>query len=293
MTFFQAILMGILQGFTEFLPVSSSGHLAILKHLLGVQTDTGILFDILLHVGTLISIFVAFRKEVIKLIVEGFGLLLDFFYNIPIFFRNLFNKNDREQYYQVIDSPARKMVMLIIISTIPTAILGLVAKEVVEYAQRKLIIPGICLIITAVLLFLADRFGDGKKKVKQITYLDGFSVGMMQGVATLPGISRSGSTIAVCMFLGFDRKFAVKYSFLMAIPAILGAAVLELKDITLSGVDAKQWLIYIVGMIFAAVIGYIAIKTVMVITRSRKYIIFSIYCLVVGLLAIVGNFVAK
>lgn len=291
MTLIQSIIMGVLQGFTEFLPVSSSGHLAIFKYLFGIKTDTGILFDILLHVGTLISIVIAFRKDVIKLVVEGFGLLVDFFYNIPIFFRNIFSRDDKEPYYQVIDSQARKMVVLIIVSTIPTAILGVVGKTFVEYAQMSLRIPGICLLITAVMLFFADRFSNGKKKIKNVTYLEGFEVGMMQGLATLPGISRSGSTIALCMFLGFDKKFAVKYSFLMAIPAILGAAVLEIKDVSLQGIDAKQWLIYIVGMLFAAAIGYIAIKTVMVIARKKKYIIFSIYCLLIGILAIVGSFI--
>lgn len=293
MSVWQSIIMGILQGFTEFLPVSSSGHLAIFKYLFKIQTDTGILFDILLHFGTLISICVAFRREVLKLIVEGFGIFIDFCYNVPIFFRNLFSRAEKEEYYQLITSPARKMVMMIIVSTIPTAVLGLVAKDFVEYAQMGLLIPGVCLLITAVLLFFADNAKPGKKKVKNIKYLNGFEVGMVQGLATLPGISRSGSTITACILLGFDKSFAVKYSFLMAIPAILGATVLEFKDVTLAGVEPKTWGIYLVGMIFSAIIGYIAIKTVMVIARKKKFIVFSIYCFVIGMMAIIGNFVIK
>lgn len=293
MSVWQSIIMGILQGFTEFLPVSSSGHLAIFKYLFKIQTDTGILFDILLHFGTLISICVAFRREVLKLIVEGFGIFIDFCYNVPIFFRNLFGRAEKEEYYQLITSPARKMVMMIIVSTIPTAVLGLAAKDFVEYAQMGLLIPGVCLLITAVLLFFADNAKPGKKKVKNIKYLNGFEVGMVQGLATLPGISRSGSTITACILLGFDKSFAVKYSFLMAIPAILGATVLEFKDVTLAGIEPKTWGIYLVGMIFSAIIGYIAIKTVMVIARKKKFIVFSIYCFVIGMMAIIGNFVIK
>lgn len=293
MSVWQSIIMGILQGFTEFLPVSSSGHLAIFKYLFKIQTDTGILFDILLHFGTLISICVAFRREVLKLIVEGFGIFIDFCYNVPIFFRNLFSRAEKEEYYQLITSPARKMVMMIIVSTIPTAVLGLAAKDFVEYAQMGLLIPGVCLLITAVLLFFADNAKPGKKKVKNIKYLNGFEVGMVQGLATLPGISRSGSTITACILLGFDKSFAVKYSFLMAIPAILGATVLEFKDVTLAGIEPKTWGIYLVGMIFSAIIGYIAIKTVMVIARKKKFIVFSIYCFVIGMMAIIGNFVIK
>lgn len=292
MTIFQSILMGIIQGVTEFLPVSSSGHLAIFKNLFHLELNTGMLFDVLLHVGTLIAVFVAFRKDVIKLIIDGFGILIDIFSNIPIFIKNIGN-SEKEPYYELASTASRKMVLLIIVATIPTAILGLAGKKFVEYAEMGLLIPGICLLITSILLFFIDRVPTKSKKIKQITYLNGFEVGIVQGIATLPGISRSGSTMAMCIYLGFDRKFAVKFSFLMSIPAILGAMLLELKDVSLKGISGGEWLIYIVGMLFAAVVGYIAIKTVLVIVRKRKFVIFSIYCFAVGILAIIGNFVVR
>lgn len=292
MSIFQAIIMGIIQGVTEFLPVSSSGHLAIFKNLFKLNLETGMLFDILLHIGTLVSVFIAFRKDIAALIKDGFSMLIDIFCNIPIFFRNL-GASEKEPYYEVAGTAARKMVLLIIVASIPTAILGFAGKKFTEYAEMGLLIPGICLLITAVVLFFADRVPNGTKKIKHISYLNGFEVGIVQGIATMPGISRSGSTMAMCLFLGFEKKMAVKFSFLMSIPAILGALLLEVKDVSLSGITSSEWIAYVLGMLFAAVIGYIAIKTVMVIVRDRKFFIFSIYCFAVGMLAIIGNFVVR
>ena len=150
--------------------------------------------------------------------------------------------------------------------------------------------PGICLIVTAILLFIADRCKGGDKLPKDITYTNAFVVGIAQGVATLPGLSRSGTTITACLLSGFNCKFAVKYSFIMSIPAILGAMVLELKDFADLSVSGMDITCYIVGMVIAAVIGYICIKTMLVIVRNRKFRIFAIYCLIVGLISIGGFF---
>ena len=273
-------------------PVSSSGHLAIFKHLFHIDLGTGILFDVLLHLGTLISVFVAFRKDILRLIVDGFSIVIDFFYNVPIFFRNL-GRAEKESYYELVSTPGRKMVMMIIVATIPTGILGIVGKDFVEYAQGSLLIPGICLLVTAILLFFVDYLPANNKKIKDITYLNGFETGIVQGIATLPGISRSGSTMAACIFLGFDRKFAVKFSFLMSIPAVLGAVVLEIKDISMASIEHSELVAYLMGMFSAAIVGYIAIKTVLVVVKKRKFIVFSIYCFAVGVLAIIGNFLVK
>ena len=231
MSLLQAILMGIIQGLTEFLPVSSSGHLALFKILFDVNTDTGILYDVLLHVGTLIAISLVYYRDILKLVVDGCCIIRDAGYNVIVFFRN---KTGKEQmaYRRVINSSYRKFAMLIIVSTIPTGIIGYFCKDVVEMASEILIVPGICLIATAVLLLIADHCKDGDKLPKNVTYTDAFSVGIAQGIATLPGLSRSGTTITACLLAGYQRNFAVKYSFLMSIPAILGALVLELKDAT-------------------------------------------------------------
>ena len=290
MNLLQAIFLGLIQGLTEFLPVSSSGHLAIFKNIFEVNTDTGILFDVLLHLGTLIAVFVVYHKDIFRMIVEGIGLIVDAGYNVGIFFKNKIKKEENT-YRRIIKNGYRKFDMLIIVSTIPTAIIGYVARDLVEAATEILLIPGICLIATAILLFISDRVPSGNKTPKHVTYTNAFGIGICQGLATLPGLSRSGTTITACVVSGFDRNFAVKYSFIMSIPAILGATVLELKDIGSVKVTAPEVAYYIVGMAIAAIVGYICIKTLLVIVRKKKFTYFAIYCLLMGALSISGYFI--
>jgi len=281
MSIVQAIILGFIQGMTEFLPVSSSGHLAIMQNVFGINTESGVLFDVLLHVATLVSICIVFRKDVIMLIREFFGMAADLFRKI------------KDPYIVIVNSSYRKFVMLIIISTVATGVLGIAAKDFVEYAAGSLLIVGICLIVTAIVLFLADMAGDGRKGAKSASYLNAFEIGMAQGVATLPGISRSGATITACLLCGFKKEFAVKYSFLMSIPAILGAAVLELKDISKADLSGSMLLNSLVGMLVAGSVGYVALKVMIAVVKNKKYIFFSIYCFVIGVGAIAANFFVK
>ena len=291
MSLLEAVLMGVIQGLTEFLPVSSSGHLSLFKILFHVETDTGILFDVLLHLGTLIAVFAAFYKDIFRMIAEGFAIIGDFFKNIKIFAGNVFSKKG-EPYYRLVDNSYRKFVMLVIVSTIPTGIIGYAAADVVEAAAEILLVTGSCLIITSVLLFLSDRVEDGVKTPKNVTYSNAFFIGICQGFATLPGLSRSGTTITACLLSKFNRKFAVKYSFIMSIPAILGAVVFKLTDISIASVTAADLGCYISGVICAAVVGYICIKTMLVVVRKRKFTIFAVYCLLVGIVSVAGYFYA-
>ncbi len=289
MSLLEAILMGVIQGVTEFLPVSSSGHLALFKILFDVEADTGMLFDVLLHLGTLIAIFVAFYRDIFRMVREAFAILGDFFRDVRIFFGNVFFRRD-EPYYKLVNNSYRKFVMLVIVSTIPTGVIGYMAADVVEAASGILLVPGICLVLTAVLLFLSDRVADGGKTPRQVTYSNAFFIGICQGYATLPGLSRSGTTITACLLSGFNRKFAVKYSFIMSIPAVLGAVVLELTDFKQIEVTMADLGCYAAGVLFAAVVGYICIKTMLVVVRNKKFIIFAVYCLLVGLVSIGGYF---
>ncbi len=304
MSLLEAIFMGIIQGLTEFLPVSSSGHLALFKILFGIDTETGMLFDVLLHFGTLVAICAVFYKDVAKLIVEGIYILKNSMINLAIFLRNsflqvknMFRKEklakealDLGEYHPVANSSYRRFVLLVIVSTIPTGIIGIIGKDMVEMASKLLIVPGICLVITSILLFIADAAKSGEKLPKDISYSNAFIIGIVQGVATLPGISRSGSTITACLLSGFNRSFAVKYSFLMSIPAILGAMLLELKDFSMVALSASEIVSYVVGMVIAGVVGYICIKTMLVVVRNKKFKIFGIYCLVIGIISIIGHF---
>ncbi len=151
---------------------------------------------------------------------------------------------------------------------------------------------GSCLVFTAVLLFVSDRIDDGMKTPRNVTYSNAFFIGICQGFATLPGLSRSGTTITACLLSKFNRKFAVKYSFIMSIPAVLGAVVLKITDVSVENITASDLGAYIAGVICAAVVGYICIRTMLVVVKRRKFTIFSIYCLIIGFVSIGGYFYA-
>ena len=284
MSLLEAILMGIIQGVTEFLPVSSSGHLALFKILFRVE-DVGLLFDVILHLGTLIAIFAVYYKDIWKMIVAGFSIIGDACKNIGIFFKNITHKT-KGGYHHVICNGYRKFAMLVIVSTIPTGVIGVLASDLIEQASKLLIVPGICLIMTAILLLLADHCKGGEKMPKQVTYSNAFIIGIAQGVATLPGLSRSGTTITACLLSGFNRKFAVKYSFIMSIPAVLGSLVFELSDLAAVSFTSTEIMYYMVGMVVAAVVGYICIKTMLYVVRQKKFTGFAVYCLIVGAISV-------
>lgn len=290
MSLLESILLGIIQGVAEFLPISSSGHLAIFKNIFKVNTDTGMLFDIMLHLGTLVAVFIVYWKDIKMLIVEGIGIVIDFFKNFAIYIYNLLGKEKRH-YIKVINSSYRKFVMMVIVSTIPTGIIGILIKDYIELASEGLLIPGIGLLITGTLLLLSDKIKEGTKTAKKSTYKNALIIGLCQGLATIPGISRSGTTITASLFNGFDRKFAVKYSFIMSIPAILGAALLEALDLNSVTLAPGELNNYIVATIVSAGVGYICIKWLLVLVQDRKFKYFAIYCYLAGALAIIGNII--
>ena len=281
--------MGIIQGATEFLPVSSSGHLAIFQHIFGMQTETGILFETLLHLGTLVAVCIVFWEDVKNLVIYGIGLIVDVCINGYTWILNKARHGDRP-YRKLITHAYRKFAALIIVTSIPTAIVGLLLEKVTKSASSILVIPAIGLLITAIELLLVDGRRGGKKKAKATTYKDAAIIGVVQGIATIPGISRSGSTLTACLFLGLDKNFAVKYSFLMSIPAIVGANLLSLKDLGGDALSGSLIASYIVGMIVAAVVGYICVKVMLNIVRQSKYRYFAYYCAAVGIISLIAYF---
>lgn len=292
MSLLESIILGIIQGIAEFLPISSSGHLAIFKKIFGLS-DVGLTYDILLHAGTLLAVFIVYWNDIWKLIKEGIGIICDVCKNIGRFASSKAKKQD-VNYIKIVSSPYRKFVMLIIVSTIPTGILGLIFKKIFNLDHPSLIIPGISLLITALMLYVVDDLPSGSKTPKEMTYKNSLIIGFAQGIATLPGISRSGTTLTVGILNGLDRKFAVKYSFIMSIPAILGACILDIKDMFLpeNALSATEYVYYLIGAAVAAAVGYICIKTLLVLYKNRKMKYFSYYCFVVGIIAIIANFVA-
>jgi len=273
MGIFDAFILGLIQGLTEFLPVSSSGHLAIFQSILNVP-EAGATFAILLHLATLISVMVVYYRDVVELIREFFGMIFDLF-------RGKFN----------IRSPYRRLLILLIIATIPTVIMGLLFSEWFDTLMANLLIVGCMLLITCGLMFLIDRFPSGNKDEKNATVWDALTVGIVQSVALLPGLSRSGSTITAGRARRFDKNFAIKFSFLMSIPAILGAVLLEGYKTIKDGGLAFDLMPMLIGFVTAAVVGIFAIKFLIKLLNKKKFYLFGIYCAVAGVAAIVLHFV--
>ncbi len=274
-SWWQAIWMAVVQGLTEFLPVSSSGHLILASELLGINTDGGPIFEVLLHIGTLVAVFIVYYKDVWGLIKEGMMLIVDGV-------RYLVNKTAHPfKMY-----PERKMVILVIVASIPTAILGLFVEAFLQDLFMSSVIPvGVLLLVTCGLLLASQKIKIGKKRVEKATYKDALAVGIVQGIATLPGISRSGSTIVAGMAGGFDKEFAIRFSFLISIPAIAGAALLTLLKADFADL-AANWGPYLLGTVLSAVVGYLCIRTLLKLLQNNKFHYFGYYCGAMGLIAI-------
>ena len=273
MTVWKAIFLGIVQGVAEFLPISSSGHLSIAQNLLfsaDAVANDNLFFDVLLHLGTLLAIFVAYWTDVKEMIVEFFGGA-----------RDILRRSTPSPV-----PPARRLVMLVILGTLPLFLI-LPIKDSVESLYSNTWFVGCALIVTGFLLFAADRYTRGKRTEKTARVRDVLLVGCAQAIATVPGISRSGMTITAGCFCGFDRKFAVRYSFLMSIPAVLGANILSLVDAIQTGIDWSLMPIYLVGVAIAAVSGYLSICLLRFVVNKGKFGAFSYYCWGVGLLTLI------
>ena len=278
MSLLSSILLGVIQGVTEFLPISSSGHLAIAEHLLGMSGASEIpdFFDVLLHLGTLVAVFAAYWGDIRDMVVE--------------FFRGAADLARRSTPTPV--PPARRMILLIIVGTLPLfAVLPI--KELVEGLSDNMYFVAAALLVTGCLLFASDRVKKGRKTERSATLLDALLVGVGQAIATCPGISRSGTTITAGCFVGFDRKFAVRYSFLMSIPAILGANILSLKDALGGEIIWADVPIYLVGVLVSAVVGYACIRLLKMIAEKGRFGFFAYYCWAVGILTLILTFIQK
>ena len=229
MSFFDAMILGIVQGLTEFLPVSSSGHLVILENLLNIRTDTDVLFHVLLHFGTLIAICLVFKNDLFRMLVETIHIFQDLTANFKIYIDNKMHSAQTTPYRKILCNNYRTMVAMILISTIPTGILGYLLQNLVDRWSSSLPVTGLGLLITAVLLLVVDNWQLGNKLPKHITVPQALAIGVCQGISVIPGISRSGITITAGFLCGFRRGFAIRYSYLVSIPAILGAMILELS----------------------------------------------------------------
>lgn len=253
MTLTEGLILGALQGLTEFLPVSSSGHLALTQQLMPGFEQPGLLFDVVLHLGTLVAVVLYFRQDLKQLLSSPF----------------------RRDIQAVQD---RRYLRLLIVGSVPTAIIGLAFKDTVELLMHRPLIVAALLIFTGLLLFVAERFRTSGRK--RLTLADSLITGIAQGVAVLPGISRSGATIAALLLRGVDGLTAARFSFLLALPAVGGAALLSLKDI--EHLPTAEISTYLAGAGVSCLVGLICIHALLGIIRHKRLYYFSLYCWLVG-----------
>ena len=279
MSTWMAAFMGFVQGVAEFLPISSSGHLTLMQHFFGFE-EVDSLFNILLHFATLVAVCVVYWKDIVEMILE--------------FFRGLTSLFSKRGSREISRPPeARRLVLLVILGTLPLALVVPI-EDKVELLGNSPVFVSFALLITGCILFYSDRMARGKKNGRTATVVDALLVGVAQAVATIPGLSRSGCTISAGMLRGFDRKFAVRYSFLLSLPAVLGATLLKVvKTISEGGIDTSLLPKYILGMVVAGVVGYFSIRLVQLLADKGKFGKFSIYCWIAGVVSLVASIVIR
>lgn len=272
MELLNSIFQAIIQGLTEFLPVSSSGHLALVQHFTNTSTETSAtFFSAILHLGTLVAVFIQFRQTIGRLIIEFFKMIKDIF-------TGKFKLKEM--------NGERRMIIMLIISTLPLVVL-LPVKDSYDklVSNGGLIFLGVCFLLTTALLLISDKCVKGHKTAKDMKYRDSIAIGLSQAVATLPGISRSGATVSTSLICGLSKKTAVQYSFILGIPAILGAGLVEVKDAIEIGAPIN-WLPVIVGFFVSAIVGFFAIKMISWIIKTDKFKWFGYYTAVLGVITV-------
>ena len=279
MTLFESIILGLVQGLAEFLPISSSGHLAALQYIFGIDGSNVLTFTVMLHFGTLVAIFVVYWKDIVDLVKELFATIKDICTGQGV----QVNKND-----------TRKLGFMIITASVPTAIIGLLLNDFFESLYARMTVIGVCLIITGCGLFFAERYGGGKRTIKDMNFRNAFFIGLCQSVAIMPGISRSGATMIGGLACKFDRAFAVRYAFLISIPSVLGAFLLEVPEAVRSVSDGTGMSlgVMLAGIAVAAVSGYAAIKVMIKAVTNKKLMYFSVYTWIAGAALIIYSIAA-
>ena len=261
------IIQALVQGLTEFLPVSSSGHLSIVQHVTGVNGEAALVLSLVLHLGTLAAVFVAFWGTI-------WGMIKEFFLTIGDIFTGKFSWKNM--------NGNRRMMFMVIIATVILVPFYLVEGFFTgRQGDGDIVFEGAAFLFTSLILFLSDRFGHGTRTAEQMTVKDAVTVGLFQVVALFPGVSRSGSTTAGGLLSGLEKETAVTFAFILGIPAILGGSVLELGDALHSDMEL-DWVALGIGFVIAAVVGILSIKLVSWLVKKDRYKIFGVYTAVLG-----------
>jgi undecaprenyl-diphosphatase len=271
LSFWEGIILGIVQGLTELLPVSSSAHLVIVQSFIKDFHQPGVLFDVVLHLGTLLAVIFFFRKDILDIMKALIP---------PKWLPESYCHDD-----SAMMAIRRKMALLIVIGTVPAGIMGILFKDQIHRFFESVQVTAVMLLITGLLLFTADKIKNADRREDKTNIMDSIVIGIAQGIALMPGISRSGSTIAFGIFRGLHRETAARFSFLLSIPAITGAAVLESRYMT--SVPTSDLTTYGIGFLMAAITGFLSLKFFFLILKKRGLKIFAYYCWFVGCMTLI------
>lgn len=284
------ILLAILQGILEFLPVSSFGHLCVIQEFLGIERGPGVLLEVMLHFGTLAAVILTFWKDISHLAAETLEMILDIVGNISLYIHNR-RSAESLHYTKIISNTYRKFAVLLLVSMIPTVAIGFSARRLVVLAAASRLIPGAGILITGVILLVVDLSGiGGNKAARDANYGNAMWIGICQGLAVFPGLSRSGLTISAGLLGGFTRTFAVKYSYILSIPAIVGALIVELGEFGSPEMTVGMGFTYVLGMIISAVVGYFVIRFLLRLVQKGKFRYFAFYCFLAGFLSLMTGY---
>ena len=272
MDILQGIIIGIVQGLTEFLPVSSSAHLVFIQNILGVESSLA--FDVFLHLGTLIAVLWFFRWDIVK-------MLKSWWLSIGDILQGRFWNGFKED-------PYKRLAWYVILVTVPVAIVGVLFDDAIDSLfAGALYVPAFFLFVTGTILYLSQRMASGTVNLHNISKKEALWMGLGQACAILPGLSRSGTTIAAGLTIGLEKEFAAKFSFILSIPAIFGAFLFKVKDIG-SAMDVNFIPIFL-GFIAAIIAGYLAIKWMLDLIQNKSLDIFAYYCWAVGIIVFMGS----
>lgn len=284
------ILLAVIQAVMEFLPVSSMGHLCVLEQFMGIEHGTGLLLETILHLGTAAAIIFLFRRDLKKIALELLGMFMDFIGNLNIYIHN--KRTGKElNYARIVTGTYRKLGALLVVSMIPTVLLGFTGRRLALLSADSPIVPGIGFLLTGVLLLVTDlNKSGGKKGPKEASYDSAMWIGICQGLAVFPGISRMGFTLCAALLCGYNRKFAVRFSVYMSLPAIVGAFFTEIGNFGASEMTVGLGFAYVFAMIIAGFVGCLVIRSTISMAQNMKLRYFAYYSFAVGIITLALNF---